>query len=91
MGVFCKSGMTVIHAEAIQEGGIGPVIDRVRRLSGNAAVYLSFNIDSLDPAFAPGTGTPEIGDLTTGKVQALLRGLDGINIIGGDVVEVSPI
>lgn len=85
-----QSGMTVIHAEEIQQHGIGPVIEKVLQLIGDEPVYLSFDIDSLDPAFAPGTGTPEVGGLTTREVQTLLRGLAGINIIGGDVVEVSP-
>ena len=53
-------------------------------------VYLSFDIDSLDPAFAPGTGTPEIGGLTTREAQAILRGLKGLDIVGGDLVEVAP-
>ena len=53
-------------------------------------MYLSFDIDSLDPAFAPGTGTPEIGGLTTREAQAILRGLAGLDFVGGDVVEVAP-
>ena len=57
---------------------------------GQGPTYLSFDIDSLDPAFAPGTGTPEIGGLTSIQAQALIRGLAGLNLIGGDVVEVSP-
>ncbi len=57
---------------------------------GQGPTYVSFDIDSLDPAFAPGTGTPEIGGLTTIQAQALIRGLAGLNLIGGDVVEVSP-
>lgn len=85
-----QSGMTVIHAEEIQQHGIGPVIAKVKELIGHEAVYVSFDIDSLDPAFAPGTGTPEVGGLTTREVQALLRGIAGINIIGADVVEVAP-
>ena len=57
---------------------------------GDGPTYLTFDIDSLDPAFAPGTGTPEIGGLTTREAQAILRGLKGINMVGGDVVEVAP-
>jgi agmatinase len=53
-------------------------------------VYVSFDVDSLDPAFAPGTGTPEVGSLTPREVLQILRGIAGINIIGGDVVEVAP-
>ncbi len=57
---------------------------------GDGPVYLSFDIDSLDPAFAPGTGTPEIGGLTTREAQEILRGLKGVDFVGGDVVEVAP-
>jgi arginase family enzyme len=57
---------------------------------GQGPTYLSFDIDSLDPAFAPGTGTPEIGGLTPIQAQALIRGLAGLDLIGADVVEVSP-
>ena len=57
---------------------------------GDGPTYLSFDIDSVDPAFAPGTGTPEIGGLTTIEVQGLIRGLRGLNLVGADVVEVSP-
>jgi len=57
---------------------------------GQGPTYISFDIDCLDPAFAPGTGTPEIGGLTTIQAQALIRGLAGLSLVGGDVVEVSP-
>lgn len=84
------SGMTVIHAETIDRLGIGAVIETARRVVGDGPTYLTFDIDSLDPAFAPGTGTPEVGGLTTREAQAILRGLKGINLVGGDVVEVAP-
>ena len=84
------SGMTVIHAEAIDRMGIPAIIAEARRVVGDGPVYLSFDIDSLDPAFAPGTGTPEVGGLTTREAQELLRGLAGLNYVGGDLVEVSP-
>jgi agmatinase len=84
------SGMTVIHAEEIGGLGIERVVETVRRVVGEGPTYLTFDIDSLDPAFAPGTGTPEIGGLTTREAQAILRGLKGVNLIGGDVVEVAP-
>jgi agmatinase len=84
------SGMTVIHAEEIDGIGIDAVIARAREVAGDGPTYLSFDIDSLDPAFAPGTGTPEIGGLTTREAQAILRGLKGLNLVGGDVVEVAP-
>jgi guanidinopropionase len=84
------SGMTVIHAEDIDTMGIAGVIARARAVVGDEPYYLSFDIDALDPAFAPGTGTPEVGGLTPREALALLRGLVGLSIVGGDVVEVAP-
>jgi len=84
------SGMTVVHAEKISELGCAKIAEMAREKVGDGPVYLSFDIDSLDPAFAPGTGTPEIGGLTTREAQEILRALKGINFIGGDVVEVAP-
>jgi len=84
------SGMIVIHAEEITGFGMAAVIERARAVVGDGPTYISFDIDSLDPAFAPGTGTPEIGGLTTREALELLRGLKGLNIVGGDVVEVAP-
>lgn len=84
------SGMTVIHAEEIDEMGLPAVIAQAREVVGDGPTYLSFDIDSLDPAFAPGTGTPEIGGLTTREAQTILRGLKGLDLVGGDVVEVAP-
>jgi guanidinopropionase len=85
-----EAGMTVIHAEELDRIGIGEVIAMARRVVGDGPYYLSFDIDGLDPAFAPGTGTPEIGGLATREALAILRGLAGLNLIGGDVVEVAP-
>jgi agmatinase len=85
-----ESGMTVIHAEEIDRIGIDAVVARARAVAGTGPTYLSFDIDSLDPAFAPGTGTPEIGGLSTREALAILRGLAGLNLVGGDVVEVAP-
>jgi len=85
-----ESGMTVIHAEEMAAMGIPAIIDKARSVVGDGPVYISFDVDSLDPAFAPGTGTPEIGGPSTREIQALLRGLKGLNICGGDVVEVAP-
>jgi guanidinopropionase len=62
----------------------------VRRVVGEGPTYVSFDVDSIDPSFAPGTGTPEIGGLTTIEAQGLIRGLRGLNLVGADVVEVSP-
>ncbi len=84
------SGMTVIHAEEIERLGIDAIVRTALKVVGGGPTYLSFDIDSLDPAFAPGTGTPEIGGLTTREAQAILRGLKGVNLVGGDVVEVAP-
>jgi agmatinase len=84
------SGMTVVHAEDIDVMGISAVVRKAREVIGDGPVYISFDVDSLDPAFAPGTGTPEIGGLSTREALAILRGLKGLDIIGGDVVEVAP-
>ena len=84
------SGMQVVHARDLSSIGIDAVVQQARDLVGDGPVYLSFDIDSLDPAFAPGTGTPEVGGLTTREAMQLIRGMKGLNIVGGDVVEVAP-
>lgn len=84
------SGMTVIHAEDIPKRGIEDVIATARKVVGDGPVYISFDVDCLDPVYAPGTGTPEVGGVTTREALAILRGLNGIDVIGGDVVEVAP-
>ncbi|WP_341701996.1 agmatinase [Ferrovibrio sp.] len=85
-----ESGMTVIHAEEVAMLGIPAVIAKARTVVGSGPVYVSFDVDGLDPAFAPGTGTPEVGGLSTAEALAILRGLIGLDVIGGDVVEVAP-
>ena len=70
--------------------GLSAVIEKALQVVGDGPTYVSFDIDGIDPAFAPGTGTPEVGGLTTREVQAILHGVKGINIVGGDVVEVAP-
>jgi agmatinase len=85
-----ESGMTVIHAEELVELGVAHTIATIRRVVGEGPVYVSFDVDSLDPAFAPGTGTPEAGGLSTREAMALVRGCAGLNVVGGDVVEVAP-
>ncbi|WP_439615686.1 agmatinase [Shinella sp.] len=85
-----ESGMTVIHAEEVNGLGIPAIIEKAKAIVGDGPTYLSFDVDSLDPSFAPGTGTPEIGGLTTREVLELIRGLKGVNLVGGDVVEVAP-
>lgn len=76
--------------EEVDALGIEAVIAEARRVVGEGSVYLSFDIDSIDPAFAPGTGTPEVGGLTSLQALKLVRGFRGLPIIGADVVEVSP-
>lgn len=85
-----ESGMTVIHAEEVDPLGITAIIERARAVVSDGPVYISFDVDGIDPAFAPGTGTPEVGELTTREVLELLRGFKGLNVVGGDVVEVAP-
>jgi agmatinase len=84
------SGMTVVDARDMDRLGVERIAAMAREVVGDGPVYVSFDIDSLDPSFAPGTGTPEIGGLTTREALALIRSLKGIDIVGGDVVEVAP-
>jgi guanidinobutyrase / D-arginase len=83
-------GYAVISTGQIASGGVPAAVGRIRDRAGNRPLYVSVDIDVLDPAHAPGTGTPEPGGLTTRELQELLRGLDGLRIVGADVVEVSP-
>ena len=85
-----ENGMRVIFMEEFTKLGVEAVIAEARRVVGDGPTYISFDVDGLDPVYAPGTGTPEIGGITTIEAQALLRGLRGLNLIGGDVVEVAP-
>lgn len=85
-----ESGMTVIHAEEFDAIGVEAVIAKARATVGDAPFYVTFDVDGIDPAFTPGTGTPEVGGLTPREAQRLLRGLRGLDIVGGDVVEVAP-
>lgn len=85
-----ESGMRVIFMEEFITLGVDKVVAEARRVVGNGSTYVSFDVDALDPAFAPGTGTPEIGGLTTIEAQALIRGLRGLKLMGGDIVEVAP-
>lgn len=84
------AGIRVMYMEEFTSLGIEATLDEIRRVVRQRPIYVSFDIDSLDPAFAPGTGTPEIGGLTPIQAQALIRGLAGLNLTGGDIVEVSP-
>jgi len=85
-----SSGMRVVFIEELAERGVNAIIEESRRVVGDGPTYISFDVDGLDPVYAPGTGTPEIGGITTLEAQQLLRGLRGLNLIGGDVVEVAP-
>ena len=83
-------GVTILDAARVHRDGMDATLDRIRAVVGRRPVYVTFDIDALDPAFAPGTGTPVWGGLASWQAAALLRGLAGIDLIGGDVVEVSP-
>ncbi|MBK5926068.1 hypothetical protein CCR87_01635 [Rhodobaculum claviforme] len=83
-------GITVIDAPWVHDHGPRATVARIREVLGDAPVYLSFDIDALDPAFAPGTGTPVWGGLSSAQAAAMLRGLAGTRVVGADVVEVSP-
>ena len=83
-------GVTILTGQEVQEMGPAAVAHRIRTVLGAVPAYLSFDIDALDPAHAPGTGTPEIGGLATWQAQAILRGLGGVDFRGMDIVEVAP-
>ena len=89
-----RQGFRVVQAEECWHRSLAPLMDEVRTLVGTGPdagpTYLSFDIDSLDPAYAPGTGTLEIGGLTTVQALEIVRGLAGVNLVGCDLVEVSP-
>ncbi len=84
------SGMRVIYMEEYLEMGYKAVIEEARKVVGDGPTYISFDVDALDPVFAPGTGTPEVGGYSTAEALMMIRGLDGLNLVGGDVVEVAP-
>ena len=83
-------GFATVSTAAVAQRGVAEAVDRIRDRVGSRPVYLSVDIDVLDPAHAPGTGTPEPGGLTSRELQFILRGLDGLQLVGADVVEVSP-
>ncbi|WP_299736337.1 agmatinase [uncultured Roseobacter sp.] len=83
-------GVNIIDAREVHETGTAAVVKKIKTILGDRPCYLSFDIDALDPAYAPGTGTPVWGGLTSAQAATMLRDLAGINIRGGDVVEVSP-
>jgi agmatinase len=83
-------GVTILTAQDVHAMGPATVAGRIGEVVGGAPAYLSFDIDALDPAFAPGTGTPEVGGLATWQAQAVLRRLGGVEFVGMDLVEVAP-
>ncbi len=88
---WCRQqGFRVVQAEECWYRSLAPLMREIVTLVGSGPVYLSFDIDGLDPAFAPGTGTPEIGGLTVPQGLEIIRGLRGVDLVGADVVEVAP-
>ncbi len=85
-----QQGFVVVTAEECWNRSLAPLMEKVRAVIGSHPAYLTFDIDSLDPAFAPGTGTVEIAGLTTWQALEIVRGCRGLNLVGGDLVEVSP-
>ena len=83
-------GFELVTTDEVREVGIPEIISRIRERVGSAKTYLSFDVDFCDPAYAPGTGTPEVGGFTSREAQEFLRGLAGLQVVGGDVVEVYP-
>ena len=85
-----KQGFRVVPAEECWYRSLAPLMAEVREQMGDTPVYISFDIDGLDPSVAPGTGTVEMGGLTSAQGLEIVRGAAGLNIVGGDLVEVSP-
>ncbi|GAB1436697.1 agmatinase [Sphaerotilus sulfidivorans] len=85
-----RQGFTVIPAHEVWWQSLAPIMDKVRAVIGDAPCYLSFDIDGIDPSFAGGTGTPEIGGLSVPQALEIIRGCRGLNLVGADLVEVSP-
>ncbi len=83
-------GFTVLDAAWVHDNGIAATVARIHEVVGDRPAYLTFDIDALDPAFAPGTGTPVCGGLSTWQAQSLVRALSGLKLVGADLVEVSP-
>jgi len=84
------SGMRVIYIEEFFERGWKDVINEAKSIVGTEPAYLSFDVDGLDPVYAPGTGTPEIGGFSNLEAQLMIRELGDLNLYGGDLVEVAP-
>jgi guanidinopropionase len=84
------AGVRIVFIEEFMARGVADVMAEVRAIIGDQPTYLSFDIDALDPSFAPGTGTPEIGGMSTREAQAMIRLMEGVHLVGADLVEVSP-
>lgn len=89
-GFSHASGMRVIGMEEADRMGVDAIVAEARRIIGDGPTYVSVDVDAIDPAFTPGTGTPEVGGFSPIQVQRILRGLRGADLVGGDMVEVSP-
>ncbi|XP_038050548.1 guanidinobutyrase-like [Patiria miniata] len=85
-----NQGVRTVRVEECHHKSLNPLMSEVRQMMGDIPVYISFDIDGIDPGFAPGTGTPEVGGLTPIQGMEIIRGCRGLNVIGGDLVEVSP-
>lgn len=85
-----RQGFRVVQVEECWNRSLAPLMEEIRQRVGDRPVYLTFDVDGIDPAFAPGTGTPEIGGLTVTQGLEIVRGMRGLNIVGADVVEVAP-
>lgn len=85
-----RLGARLITLDEALQSGMARVVEEIRGRVGRRSVYVTLDIDAVDPAFAPGTGTPEVGGLSSHQMLQLVRGLAGLNVVGGDVVEVSP-
>jgi len=83
-------GFNILDAPWVHANGVARVIEETRQIVGDRPVYMTFDIDCLDPSFAPGTGTPVCGGLSSAQAMTIIRGLSGINLIGMDIVEVAP-
>ena len=83
-------GVTIITIDEYYEMGFEKTMDLVKKVLGDSKTYLTFDIDGIDPTFAPGTGTPEVGGFSVREAQLIIRGLKKISFVGSDVVEVSP-
>ncbi|QIN77831.1 agmatinase [Rubrobacter marinus] len=83
-------GFDLVTTDGVRELGVPETVSRIRERAGDGPVYVSFDVDFVDPAYAPGTGTPEVGGFTSREAQVFLRELSGVDLVGGDVVEVYP-